>query len=431
MLRKYQTILMVFSSLMFAGLLILGFWISLVQANFGQAIRVTISSANDRESVFPSLNADGSKVAFHSNSDFLGQGIPKSQIEIWLYDTATMTVTRITTASSDSRASYNPSINGMGSRIAFESDSDFLSQGISDDQMEIWLYDTAATTLTRVTTASPDGRNSRVASLSADGLKIAFESNADFLGQGIPSTQKEIWLYDTATKAITCITTASLSGRNSRAPSLSGDGAKITFHSNSDFLGQGIPSAQNEIWLYNTATMTVTRITTASSPGRNSWFPAVSEDGSKVAFYSDSDFLNQGIPDNQMEIWLYDLTTLTFTRVTTSSADNRDNLFPSLNEDGSKVAFYSNSDFMGQGISLFQFEIWVYDTASSLLTRISTASPTGRNSWSPSLSSDGSTVSFYSDSDFLSQNIPAFQEEIWLFALGDRQIYLPIIIKGS
>ena len=51
-----------------------------------------------------------------------------------------MTVTRVTTAASTGlRDSYNPSLNRGGSKIAFASDSDFLGQVIADGQYEIWL----------------------------------------------------------------------------------------------------------------------------------------------------------------------------------------------------------------------------------------------------------------------------------------------------
>ena len=49
---------------------------------------------------------------------------------------------------------------------------------------------------------------------------------------------------------------------------------------------------------------TLVRVTTASDSGRASYEPSLSADGTIVAFRSDSDFLGQGIPDNQFEIWL-------------------------------------------------------------------------------------------------------------------------------
>ena len=118
------------------GLVVLG----LVTAQGGATlVRVTTASDGNRDSSWPSLSADGTTVAFQSDSDFLGQGIPDEQYEIWLYDTTTMTLTRVTTASDSHRASHYPSLSADGAIVAFQSDSDFLGQGIPRWQSEIWL----------------------------------------------------------------------------------------------------------------------------------------------------------------------------------------------------------------------------------------------------------------------------------------------------
>ncbi len=66
-------------------------------------------------------------------------------------------LTRVTTASDANRYSYDPSLSGDGKVVAFTSDSDLLNEGIADEQYEIWLYDTATMTYTRVTSASDPG----------------------------------------------------------------------------------------------------------------------------------------------------------------------------------------------------------------------------------------------------------------------------------
>ena len=399
-----------------AILLLLGLGLAAAQGPT-RLTRITTASDSDRDSRSASISGDGSRVAFYSDSDFLGEGRPDDVVEIWLYDTTTMTFTRVTSASDSDRNSYSPSISGDGTRVAFESDSDFLGQGITDTQNEIWLYDTATMTLTRVTTTSGTGyRGNEHPSLNADGTKVAFDGNCDFLGQGITDTQNEIWLYDTATMTVTRVTSASDSDRRSTSSSLSADGKRIAFSSDSDFLGEGRLEDVDEIWLYDTATMTVTRVTSASNDNRESHGPSLSADGKRVAFFSDSDFLGQGILLMQDEIWLYDTTTMALTRVTVASGSNRDSSSPSVNADGSRVAFQSDSDLLNQGIMDNQTEIWLYDTATMTFTRVTTSSGgANRDSVLPSLSVDRTAVAFHSDSDFMSQDIPRYQYEIWLW----------------
>jgi Tol biopolymer transport system component len=191
-------------------------------------------------------------------------------------------------------------------------------------------------------------------------------------------------------------------------------------------LGQGIPNDQYEIWLYHTTSMTVSRVTTASTNLRDSHFPSLSGNGAKIAFISDSDFLGQGIPQGQLEIWLSDLATLTLTRVTTSSASDRLSFHPSLNADGTKLAFMSNSDLLAQGITRNQSEIWLYDTATMTVTRLTSGTTASE---APSISADGNKIAFHSYSDFLGQGIPEWQAEIWLHQVSGKQFYLPIIFK--
>ena len=376
--------------------------------------RITTASAADRDSFFPNLSADGSKLAFSSDSDFLGQGVPLRQLEIWLYDTASMTLSRVTTASDGSRDSLSPNLSADGRKVAFYSDADFLGQGILPFQFEVWLHDSTTMTLTRVTTASTPDRGSFSPTLNADGSKLGFHSDSDLLGQGIEELEAEIWLYDTATMTLTRVTTAPMGDLpQSNSPSLNENGSRIAFHSTADLLRQGIPPFQSEIWLYDTATMTLTRITTASAPDRGSFSPSLSANGTRIAFSSDSDFLNQGINDAQVEIWLYDTTTMTFTRITTASDDERDSSEPSLSADGTKVVFQSDSDFLGQGIPNDQIEIWLYDVTTKSLTRITTASAPNRDSRAPSLNADGTMVAFTSDSDFLGQVTAIFLPTIF------------------
>jgi Tol biopolymer transport system component len=265
--------------------------------------RVTTATGEGRECKQVALSADGTVVAFSSDNDFLAEGIPDDQYEIWLYEVGTKTYTRVTTASDSQRDSFKPSLNADGSIVAFESDSDFLGQGLIRDHQEIWLYNTATMTFTRVSNSQEGGRDGYNPSLSGDGTIVAFTHDSDFLNQGIADNQFEIWLYDTGTMTVTRVTYGSDSGRASDQPSLSADGTVLAFQSDSDFLNTGIPDNQFEVWLFDTGTMTYTRISVGSDANRDSFHPSLSADGSALAFHSDSDFHLEGIPDNQNEIW--------------------------------------------------------------------------------------------------------------------------------
>jgi Tol biopolymer transport system component len=328
------------------------------------------------------ISADGTKIVYRNEPN------PTRWFkisEIMLYDTALMTSTRIgTTTSIINPALYGLSISADGTKVAFEYDTD-----LPPNSSEIWLYDVTTMSYTHKITNANNERSENP-SLNADGTKIAFISKSDFFGQG--SNDYEVWLYDTILMTYTRITTASDIGRNSWFPSVNDDGTKITFASDSDILGQGIVDGQYEIWLYDTTTMSYTRITTASSTDRKSKLPDISGDGTKIVFGSDSDFLGQGIDGGQQEIWLYDTTTMTLTRVTTSTENSTRWVSHEyrISRDGTRIVFGSDSDFLNEGIVNGQFEIWVYDIIEKNLSRITTVMDNPCTTYLPLIIKSGS-----------------------------------------
>ncbi|GAG46681.1 unnamed protein product, partial [marine sediment metagenome] len=225
--------------------------------------------------------------------------------------------------------------------------------------------------------------------------------------------------YDATTTQFTRVTTGTPAGRSSFNTSLSGDGTVVVFMSDADFLGQGVPADHEEVWLYDTKTMQYTRVTSVTE-SRHDYDPSLNADGTVVAFSSRNDLLNEGT-GSHTEVWLYHTTTMTYTRVTSATDGNRYSRRPDLNADGTVVGFDSNSDLLMQGMPDTQTEVWLYDTGTTQYTRVTTSSAAGRNSWEPSLNADGTIVSFHGDSDFLNQGIVAGQYEAWLCDTGTMQ----------
>jgi hypothetical protein len=168
-----------------------------------QITDATTNGGTSRDSYNPNVDLDGSRIVFESDADLLSEGRADGNTEIWLWDNSTG-FTRITDALANggtSRDSYLASIDNAGTRIAFRSDADLLSEGRAGGDEEIWLWD-ETTGLQRITDALANGgtgRDSYESVLSADGTRIAFRSDADLLSEGRVDNDFEIWLWDSTT----------------------------------------------------------------------------------------------------------------------------------------------------------------------------------------------------------------------------------------
>ena len=313
--------------------------------------------------------------------------------------------TRVTTSTDSNRGSYSPLINSDGTKIVFISDSDLLGEGLEDNDYELWLYDITTMTYTRITTANTISFNSFYPAINDDGTKIAYHSNADPLGEPVENYLNQVWLYDTTTMTYTRITPLNTAGWGA---SINSDGTKIAFTSNSSFLGEEIENGQYEIWLYDTITLTHTRITTSTPSGRYNGDVVINSDGTKIVFRSDSDFLGEGIEKYNYEIWLYDTDTMTYTRITNTIPPYKKSLDPQINHDGTKIVFWSESDLVDN-------EVWLYDTNVMSLTRITTSTSPFRGSLNPVINSDGTKIVFTSDSDLLGEGLEDNSYELWLY----------------
>lgn len=94
-----------------------------------------ITSATQGFSEVPSINADGTRIAFQSTANLTGSNA-EGNFESFLFDTTTDTFTQIT--STTGSFSGDVSINADGTRIAFVSDAD-LTGGNPDGNDEIFL----------------------------------------------------------------------------------------------------------------------------------------------------------------------------------------------------------------------------------------------------------------------------------------------------
>jgi Tol biopolymer transport system component len=286
----------------------------------------------------------------------------------------------------------------MAAALPFRSTND-LTGGNSDGSFEIYLFDATTIMFTQLTATT--GNHTDEPTISADGTRIAFFSNQDLTG-GNADGNFEIFLFDTTSMTITQVTQTT--GGDNLFHSINADGTRIAFDSFSDITG-GNADLNTEIFLFDASMPTFTQMTATTGGGNFS--PAMNADGTRIAFVSERN-ITGGNPDANFEIFLFDTNTMTFTQVTHTSGG--ENLSPSLNADGTRIAFRSDRDLTLSNPD-GNFEIFLFDTQTQTFTQVTDT--VGGDNNAPALSADGARIAFSSNADVTGGN-PDTNTEIFL-----------------
>lgn len=317
--------------------------------------------------------------------------------------------------------------------------------------------------------------NLRIDAISADGLHIIFTSSSNPVGLN-PGRVRQIFHYDILQGALSQVSRFTL-GQSILAPvQADADLKRVVFATTSDLTG-GNADGSSEIFLIEVSSGQLSQLTSApAAPGANGSFrPAISGDGSRVAFISD-DNLAGANGDFSQEVFLLTLesghlaqlslgfinhlwgvpslsqdgTRLVATRNDiTGEPRTRIVLFevgsglarslvradrisdPSISQDGKKVTFLSNGDLSGGNPdrSLEVFTVTTDDPDSGAnpnvfgkLEQITHAafSPEGSMGL-PVFNADASRIFFPSSLDWTGQN-PTLQRQIYLYDAGQRSL---------
>jgi uncharacterized protein (TIGR03437 family) len=178
-------------------------------------------------------------------------------------------------------------------------------------------------------------------------------------------------------------------------PSISGDGKTLAFESTEDLALAG----GNDHFRAIRANTAIDPPAFSQMGGTRAAAPAISHDGSHIAFASKDDPLGTNL-DGNSEIFVWDGAKLT--QITNSSPGelaNRvtnGNFEPSISDDGRFIAFSSNRDLSGQNAD-GNLEIFIYDTlAGSFMQITNTAGIVGSSE--AKISGNGAVVAYIRDS---------------------------------
>jgi len=357
-------------------------------------------------------SADGRYVVFVTAADNLISNDTNVRNDVYLRDSTTGETRRVSVATGGGQGngvSDSPSISSDGRYIAFRSDANNLVANDFNAQSDVFVHDRVAATTIRVSVSDAGIEGSAASlnpSISADGRYIAFTSGA---GNLVPSDTfglNDIFRFDRNTATVMRINVSSAGAQadgQSDFPAISDDGSVIAFQSRATVLVAGDNNNANDIFVRDVTAGTTSRISVDSSGAQASGpseRPTISGDGLTVAFESTAGNLVAGDSNSRNDIFVRNRSSGTTTRVSVSSAgvqSNEASSRPSLSGDGRYVVFQSEASNLIAVDNNTVTDVFLHDRNDASTVRVSVetgGAQANGASVNPSLSADGNLVLF-------------------------------------
>lgn len=236
--------------------------------------------------------------------------------------------------------SLSPSVSVDGHRLVFISNADLAPPQNSAHTDQVFLFDARSGAYTQITGIQPSAM-SRVVNnprLSGDGGTVVFESNADLVKGENADGNLELFLYEVGRGTLVQVTHTEPPARHQR-PVLSRDGEIVAF------LGVHPPFKKPHTGLYvwTRKTGEVRRVSEMPAADTGAYTQLVIADrGHRVAFAGRFDLLGEN-PDRNTELYILDLDTGLARQLTHTLGCACAN--PWLAPDGMRILFVSNCQF--------------------------------------------------------------------------------------
>ena len=364
-----------------------------------------------------SLSADGRYVAFTS---FITHDNGSLHDNVFVYDQQLEEITLVSVNSNGERGnyiSYVPRISADGRYVAFTSSATNLVNDDNNNSPDAFIHDrqTGETSLVSISSGGSQGNNeSLVWSISADGRYVAFQSDATNLVPNDTNNARDVFVHDRQTGETTRVSMTydgSQANNGSYAPTISGDGRYVAFHSDATNLVPNDTKNARDVFVYDRYTYEISIVSIDSSGDQkyqDSETPSISADGRFVAFSTIDSFVPEDT-NGWGDIYVHDRDTGVTTRVSVSSDGEQgtESFYtrnPSISADGRYVTFWAHYSDLVPNDTNEAFDIFLHDRQTGETTLISKASDgTQGNDHSlyPSISSDGSQIVFISEANNL------------------------------
>jgi Tol biopolymer transport system component len=301
--------------------------------------------------------------------------------------------------------SYPPSVSSDGNYVAFQTlgpvspNRDVRALG---DVLRRDIGQSSSVIVSVSTDGTPANGRSYAPAISADGSLVVFESIASNLVAGDNNNGSDIYLRDLTASTTTRV---SVSGDGADAnsasyrPSISGDGAFVAFCSRASNLVAGDQDNSSDLFLWQRSTTSLTRVTvagTSSGPLDGCERTAIDDDGGVVAF--------SALTAGQSNVYTYDRAHSATTPVT-SAADGSSGMSGlAISGDGKLVAFDSMATNLIAGDSNRSRDVFVRNVGANSTARASVRSdgsqlPADSGTSGVGISRDGRFVVFGSTAE--------------------------------
>lgn len=397
---------------------------SMTAARGSEIARVSVSSTAlqaGAASSIPAVSATGTRVAFESLATNLVAGQDTNQQEdVFVRDTVTGFVIRCSrtpAGNAGNGASFEPSISANGRFVAFHSSASDLVPGDTNGKSDVFVFDTATQDMTRVSTSvngDQGNGDSSLGRLSADGSVIVFQSSASNLAPGDTNGQFDIFVKTLADGAVQLVSRSPTEQANGSAfrPELSGDGRFVAFASFATNLFSGTDgNGVADVFLFDRIQGTLETLSQNSSgtlANAESQLPRLSFDGRFCVFQSKATNLitspDPSIDDEDtvFDVFLLD-RELARLRVISTAPDGSPSILaatsPSISDDGSVVAF------LGVGQASTTPSVCVFDGNTGVVVELARTDLDGSSPDAacsvPVVARDGRRIAFASDANNL------------------------------
>ncbi|MCU1452908.1 MAG: hypothetical protein JWN46_1054 [Acidimicrobiales bacterium] len=253
----------------------------------------------DGASSNPSVSDDGRFVVFDSGATNLVAGDTGGHQDVFRRDVVANVTQRVSVATNGTAGngdSQFATIDGAGTEIVFDSAATNLVALDTNQAYDVFVRHLAANTTDRVSvsTASAQGdSHSQFAMISGDGNWVVFMSQATNLVPGDTNAKFDVFvrsLKDSTTTRVS-VKGATQGNGHSKEVSISGDGSKVSFNSDASNLVAGDTNGQQDSFVWTRSNGALTRVSTDSAGGQlakgSRFSTALSRDGTVVAWSSE------------------------------------------------------------------------------------------------------------------------------------------------